>query len=79
MTTIELLGYSASIFIAVSLLMSNIKLLRYVNSVGCVLWVIYGLLIPAYPVVVMNAFCFLINLYQLWKLSKQTDKVGENN
>lgn len=65
----EILGYLASVFVAISLLMSDIKWLRYVNSVGCVLFVIYGTLIGAYPVAAMNAFCLLINIYHLWKLS----------
>lgn len=66
----ELLGYSASIFVAISLLMSNIKKLRYINLVGCLLFVIYGVLIAAYPVALMNAFCAGINLYHLYKLHK---------
>lgn len=64
----ELIGYLASIFVAISLLMSDIKQLRYVNSIGCILFVVYGLYIGAYPVALMNAFCFLINLYHLYKL-----------
>ncbi len=70
--TTELLGYAASIFVAISLLMSDIKWLRYVNSVGCILFVIYGVIISAYPVAVMNAFCVFINIYQLIKLSKKS-------
>lgn len=66
----EILGYLASIFVATSLLMSDIKWLRYVNSIGCILFVIYGIIIHAYPVAVMNAFCVLINLYYLWKLNR---------
>lgn len=74
----ELLGYAASIFIATSLFMSNIKWLRYVNSIGCVLFVIYGVIIGAYPVAVMNTACILINIYQLIKLSKK-QRVGQFN
>lgn len=66
----EILGYLASIFVATSLLMSDIKWLRYINSIGCILFVIYGIIIHAYPVAVMNAFCVLINLYYLWKLNR---------
>ncbi len=74
----ELLGYAASIFIATSLFMSNIKWLRYVNSIGCVLFVIYGVIIGAYPVAFMNALCVFINIYQLIKLSKK-QRVGQSN
>lgn len=67
MPLIELLGYAASLFVVMSLLMSDIKKLRYVNLVGCTLFVIYGLLIGAYPVVLMNMAAACINIYFLTK------------
>lgn len=66
----ELVGYLASIFVAISLLMSSMKKLRYLNSVGCVLFVIYGVWVEAYPVAVMNSFCICVNIYYLMKLRK---------
>ncbi len=64
----EMLGYLASAFVVISLLTSNIKYLRYLNMVGCILFVIYGILISAYPVAIMNAIAFVINIYHLYKL-----------
>ncbi len=72
----ELLGYSASVFVAASLLMSNIKWLRYINTIGCMLFVVYGLLISAYPVAIMNAFCCLINMYHLAKIYKKQREIS---
>ncbi len=72
----DILGYLASAFVVISLLTSNIKYLRYLNMIGCLLFVIYGVLIFAYPVAVMNAIAFLINIYHLRKLAleqKQMD------
>lgn len=66
----ELIGYLASAFVAVSLLMSNMRWLRYINSIGCILFVIYGIWIQAYPVAYMNTFCLLINIYYLIKMKK---------
>ncbi len=70
MEWIEWIGYVASAVIAGSLLMTNIKRLRTINSIGCVLFVVYGALVGAYPVVFSNAVIFLINMYQLWKLKQ---------
>ncbi len=64
----EILGYLASTFVVISLLTSNIKYLRYLNMTGCILFVIYGVLISAYPVAIMNAIAFFINVYHLYKL-----------
>ncbi len=69
MTFYDVLGYLASAFVVISLLTSNIKYLRYLNMTGCILFVIYGVLISAYPVAIMNAIAFLINVYHLRKLA----------
>ena len=44
---IELVGYSASLFIVISLTMTSIVKLRIINSIGCLLFVIYGLNVKA--------------------------------
>ncbi len=68
MTFYDILGYLASAFVVISLLTSNIKYLRFLNMIGCILFVIYGILISAYPVAIMNAIALLINIYHLAKL-----------
>jgi len=70
----ETIGYVASIFVGLSLLMADIKKLRYINGLGCLLFVIYGWQLGAYPVVIMNSFCILVNLYHIHKLSAQTPR-----
>ena len=61
----ELIGYGASLLVAISLMMSNIVRLRVINMTGAVLFVIYGLLIDSNPVAAMNAFIVLVNIYYL--------------
>ncbi len=61
----ELLGYLASILIAISLLMRSVFRLRLINLIGAVCFVIYGVLIAAYPIAVVNAVIIGINLYYL--------------
>lgn len=67
---IEWVGYAASLFIVVSLTMTSIVKLRIINSVGCLLFIIYGLNLNAYPVVISNALIVMINVYNLYMLSK---------
>jgi hypothetical protein len=64
-TIYELIGYAASILVAVSLMMSSILKLRIINLVGAVLFSLYGLVIQAYPVAAVNFFIVLIDLYYL--------------
>ena len=65
---IEWIGYAASIVIAISLTMTAIVQLRIINSIGCLLFVVYGLYLKAYPVAVAYAIIVLINIYNLYKL-----------
>jgi len=69
--SIEYIGYLASAFIVVSLMMTSIIQLRIINSIGCILFVIYGLSVNAYPVAISNFLIVLINLNNLYKLSRE--------
>lgn len=65
MQTLELFGYLGSILVAVSLMMSNIVWLRWINLVGASIFSSYGLLIGAWPVAMLNGFIVLIDIYHL--------------
>ncbi|MDO5039409.1 YgjV family protein [Clostridium sp.] len=67
-TLVEWIGYIASAMIVVSLIMTSIVKLRIINTIGCVLFVIYGIIVGAYPISVSNGLIALINLYNLYKL-----------
>jgi len=63
--TYEMIGYGASLLVAVSLMMRSVVKLRVINLLGAAVFTLYGLLIDAYPVAVMNFFIVLIDLYYL--------------
>lgn len=65
----ELIGYLASLLVAVSLMMSQIVKLRIVNMIGALTFTVYGFLIGSMPVALMNAFIVCINVYYLWQMS----------
>ncbi|MFO8030482.1 MAG: hypothetical protein R6U28_11530 [Cyclonatronaceae bacterium] len=64
----EIIGYVASVLIAVSLMMSAIVRLRIINMIGAATFCLYGILIGAVPVAAMNGFIVLINIYYLTKM-----------
>jgi predicted ABC-type sugar transport system permease subunit len=68
----ELLGYSASVFVAISLMMRSVSKLRVINLVGATLFTIYGLMIGALPVAALNFFIVLVNLYYLQQFLRAT-------
>ncbi len=65
-TTTEWVGYLASLGVLISFLMKDIKVLRLVNSVGCALFVLYGILLGSIPVILTNTAILFINLYYLF-------------
>lgn len=68
---LEYIGYLASAIILVSLLMSSVKKLRWINLFGSFTFVIYGILIEAYPVAVLNIATVTINIYYLIKMANK--------
>ena len=69
----ELVGYTGSVLIALSLMMKNIVRLRKVNLFGASTFAIYGLLVSAYPVLVLNSFIALVDIYYLVDIYRKKD------
>lgn len=65
---LEVIGYTASGLIAVALMMSSLLRLRIINMIGAGLFALYGLLIHAYPVAVLNGLIVGINIYHLRRM-----------
>jgi hypothetical protein len=64
---IELLGYIGTAVVMASFMMSNVKWLRIVNSIGCSIWILYGFQIESMPVVLTNVGILAINLFHIIK------------
>ncbi len=64
----EMIGYLGSLLVALSLSMKNIRYLRRINFFGALTFSIYGLLIGAYPVFVLNGYIAIIDIYFLVKM-----------
>lgn len=66
---VDYIGYAASTVIIVSFLLKNLRHLRVVNLVGCILFILYGSLGAKvfWPVVIPNAVIGLVQVYHLIK------------
>lgn len=71
---LEWLGYLASFIVLISLLMSSIIKLRWINLLGSVIFSLYGFWIGALPVGFMNLGIAIINIYYLWKIYASKDQ-----
>jgi hypothetical protein len=70
---LDWIGYIASLIVLISLLMSSIKRLRWINLVGALIFGIYGFLIGSIPTGVMNVGIVVIDIYFLAKIYLSKD------
>lgn len=69
----ELIGYLGSVLVAISLTMRSVFRLRIINLIGALIFVAYGFLIHAAPVVLLNSLIVGVNVFYLVQMSNQKD------
>jgi hypothetical protein len=69
----ELIGYTGSLLIATSLSMKSLQRLRIVNMAGASFFILYGILIRALPIVLLNSLTLSVNAYSLWRMWQKRD------
>lgn len=65
-TFYQLIGYIASVLIALSMMMNSILRLRIINLAGAFSMAVYGVLVGAYPISALNLFIVLVDIYYLY-------------
>ena len=68
LTAIQVVGYVASLIIAISMTMNSIVKFRWINLIGAITFSTYGFVLGAYPVGILNAFIVSVDLYYLYKI-----------
>ena len=64
----EWIGYTASLVLMISFLMKNIIKLRIINSIGALLFVVYGIMLAiSWPIIISNTIILGVNTYYLSK------------
>ena len=74
---VELIGYFASIVILIGFTFKGESKIRTINMIGSLLFIMYGLLIKAYPVALLNALTILVNVRALIK-TRNEESVEED-
>ncbi|TVQ88538.1 MAG: hypothetical protein EA393_08735 [Bacteroidetes bacterium] len=70
---VEWIGYIGSVIIAISLTMSSIIRLRWLNLLGASIFSTYGFIIGSMPVAFLNMFITMINIFYLVKMYSAKD------
>jgi hypothetical protein len=66
----ELLAYFASFIVLISFMVKDVILLRILNNVGCILFLIYAAYHGRYPLIFLNSMVILVNMYYILKKKK---------
>lgn len=69
-------GYSASVVILVSLMMSSIVRLRWINLVGAIMFSAFGFMIGSIPTGGLNLGIAVIDVYYLVRIYREKDHVA---
>ncbi len=67
------IGYLASVLLIISLSVHGDAKFRVYNLLGCICFIVYGIILLAWPVILTNAILLFINIYYLIKLYKHRE------
>lgn len=70
---IQAFGYLATLLLALSLLVTNDIKFRWLNALGCVAFIVYGVLLQAYPIILTNTLLLVINVYYLVRIYQRVE------
>lgn len=73
MAWVEVIGYVGSVLVALSLMMASLLRLRVINLLGALAFTVYGLLIHAYPVAVLNGIIVAVDASYLFQMLRQRE------
>jgi len=66
----EILGFTASIIVVISFAMNGEKRIRIISIIAASIFVVYGIMLNAPSVWILNAIVPMIHMYKLYKLRK---------
>lgn len=68
----QIFGYLAMTMLVISFLPKQLKVIRILNLVACILFVVYGVLLGwEWPIIISNGFITFIQAYHLFIAKKQ--------
>ena len=75
----EAIGIIAMLFVLASFLFTNEKKIRQINIIGAVIFVVYGIIIGAHAVYLLNGALIFIHIYKLLKQKNAKEDTDESD
>ena len=63
----EIIGIIATLFVLLSFLFTAEKRIRQINIIGALIFIVYGVIITAHSVYILNGALVIIHIYKLYK------------
>ena len=76
--SLDILGYTATIVVLISFLYEG-RRMRFLNSIGALLWMVWGFLLSQPPVWVLNGIIVLIHIFKLRDNKEVNNDDGKEN
>ena len=70
---LEIFGYIGSGMILLSMMMTSVEKLRWINMAGALISAIYGAVLGTWPVVFLNLGSITINVVQIIRLRRKKE------
>ena len=70
---LEIFGYIGSCMILLSMMMTSVEKLRWINMAGALISAIYGAVLGTWPVVFLNMGSITINVVQIIRLHRKKE------
>lgn len=68
---VQAIGILAAVIVFVSFFSKDMKRVRIINSIGCIVFIIYGLLISAYGVWLLNLATLVLHMVMLRRMENE--------
>ncbi|MFV0391917.1 MAG: YgjV family protein [Paludibacteraceae bacterium] len=75
----NIFGYIAMTLLVVSFIPKQMKTVRVVNLIACMFFVVYGILLQAWPIVISNLAVCCVQIYHLFIAKKPLPTTEQNN
>ena len=75
MKVIDLIGYTALVFNLISMTRANVIRLRQLSVIANAIYVLYGFLIHAYPVIIGCTIAVILHTHHLIRIKKGAKNV----
>ena len=69
---LEIFGYIGTALVLISMMMTSVKALRWVNLSGAVISMIYAILVNTWPVAALNLGLIIIHIVKLSRMKNPT-------